>query len=326
LQYSEAFSPIASARIGASLLPPPGDSIEEETRCNVFWLIYSLDRLCSVGNYWPHSVDDQDCLQLLPVNSVNFSLGISWPLKKDRQHPLTKDVMFSHHIDQCDSFTLYVKGTMLLSRVKNFIIRYRSKSYSQEHIHINTQANTGLWEGVHRDPSGAHVKSPTNTIAFVELHQTAMQFRSSFPGHLRDPFASGAIDSSLYVACLIPYIALITLHDPFATIEDSSCMSAVNLMTSSRSILELLYAAQQTSYDLSLLDYICFYAWHLAGKTISRFWQVAHTSGEHHRALALRSEVEHIASVLRNIGERVLFAKGYSILLSEMLSNKIDRV
>ena len=47
---------------------------------------------------------------------------------------------------------------------------------------------------------------PRCTGAFIELHQSTIEFRGSFPHHLRDPFALGTIDSYLYAACLIPYM------------------------------------------------------------------------------------------------------------------------
>ena len=54
LQTSEAFAPISTAAVGLSLAPEPEDAIDAETRRNLFWLAFSLDRLTGSGNLWPH--------------------------------------------------------------------------------------------------------------------------------------------------------------------------------------------------------------------------------------------------------------------------------
>lgn len=76
LLINEEFTPISTASVGISLVPGPRDAIEEETRRNVFWLAFMLDRLGHAANLWPHSMHEEDCTQAFPVNALNFALGV----------------------------------------------------------------------------------------------------------------------------------------------------------------------------------------------------------------------------------------------------------
>jgi hypothetical protein len=73
LHMSEFFEPLSSA---VSLLPPPRDTTEAETRRNTFWLAYAFERLSGCGNGWTTTLDDVDVSQLLPTSWESFSLGV----------------------------------------------------------------------------------------------------------------------------------------------------------------------------------------------------------------------------------------------------------
>lgn len=62
--------------VGLSLVPEPRDAIEDETRRNLFWLSFMLDRLTQAANLWPHAMHEDDCTQVFPVNALNFALGV----------------------------------------------------------------------------------------------------------------------------------------------------------------------------------------------------------------------------------------------------------
>lgn len=47
------------------------------------------------------------------------------------------------------------------------------------------------------------------------------------------------------------------LHDPHAEVRATGCLSALKILTSARAILDLIYAIQSTSYDITLLDTFC---------------------------------------------------------------------
>ena len=56
--------------------------------------------------------------------------------------------------------------------------------------------------------------------------------------------------------------AIVILHDPHAEVRASGCLSALKILTSARAILDLIYAIQSTSYDITLLDTICIVRYH----------------------------------------------------------------
>ena len=83
LHVSRLFKPIADGLETPTLLAPPDNDIEAELRRNIFWLAYALERLNGCGNGWPLSIDDLDVSQLLPVNQMSFSLGVSTHFPSD---------------------------------------------------------------------------------------------------------------------------------------------------------------------------------------------------------------------------------------------------
>jgi len=144
-----------------------------------------------------------------------------------------------------------------------------------------------------------------------------MKFSSSFPEHLQSVHVNGALDPHLYAANLAPLVALILLHDPQAHIEQSACSSTQRLLYASRTILKFIYDVQSSSFDARRLDCFCFLAWFMAGRSLTRFWQVAQQVDAQDQMNVFRTEVEYIASSLQTAGQRVTLASRYSVMLSD---------
>jgi hypothetical protein len=122
-----------------------------------------------------------------------------------RQHSLGKDLLLLHPGDQVDSFALYIKGSILLSRVKAYNLRFRSKRFTGDPAFAYASTYAEVWEkdnNVARD--GAD--DPRRTSGFIEIDRIASMFRQSFPPHLRNPIRDGSVDSHLYTACLMPHV------------------------------------------------------------------------------------------------------------------------
>jgi hypothetical protein len=293
LNVESPFSPLSDAIRTPSLIPPPESVVEEEVRRNTFWLLYAMERMGGCSNGWALSLDDQDVSQLLPMCGFYFELGVcmmllcwlcnsmlneglqaSWS-GSERQQALGKDALLLHPEDQVDSFNLYIKGTMLLSRVKAFNLRFRAKRFMGDPAYIYSPTYAEVWE---KDSDKARnvTADPRRTPGFIEIDHIASMFRQSFPMHLRDPIRDGCVDSHLYSASLIPHLyvnfffsppqffkfmfihsATILLHDPYAHIHSPGCVSAFKILEASRNILELIYAVCSTSFDVSLLDFFC---------------------------------------------------------------------
>lgn len=133
-------------------------------------------------------------------------------------------MLLTHNIDQVDGFVLFVKGCMLLSRVKTFNLRYALKKHNQDHSVTYVPSLDKLWECALTD-NEAYMGStdPRRTSAFLELQHLAEEFKPCFPPHLRDPMASGNIDSYLYVANLMPHVCVLPLSDRHSS--DDDCIS-----------------------------------------------------------------------------------------------------
>ncbi|KAG1885805.1 hypothetical protein F4604DRAFT_1918485 [Suillus subluteus] len=267
-----------------SIIPPPRTPIEDEIRRNTFWLAYAVDRQHGSGTGWALSLDDDDIAQVFPVTMEQFELGI--PVNYNvRQWCHVREAVLYHPPDITDSFTLYIKSTMLLSFIKNFNNRYKIKS------------NLG------RD------EIPT------KLDQLLASFRSSFPGNLKDPFRNGLVDTHLYTTFLTAHVTIILLHEPHANIDRANCTSAAKILESARAILELIYAVWSTNYDIGLLDYFCPFCWYLAGQCFGRFLRAAQDAACVQQINTLRAELDFVRMALSKMAERVPLSYRYHRML-----------
>jgi hypothetical protein len=121
----------------------------------------------------------------------------------ERQHSLGKDILLLHPGDQVDSFSLYIKGSMLLSRVKVYNLRFRSKRFTGDPAFAYASNYAEVWEK-DSDEARDGAADPRRTSGFIEIDHIALMFRQSFPLHLRNPIRDGRVDLHLYTACLLP--------------------------------------------------------------------------------------------------------------------------
>ncbi|KAH8982587.1 hypothetical protein EDB92DRAFT_1893745 [Lactarius akahatsu] len=320
INVNPPFFPISDSLRTPSLILLPKDSVEDEVRRNTFWLLYAMERMGGCSNGWALSLDDQDVSQLLPMRDVNFDLGITWS-GSERQHALGKDILLHHPEDQVDSFSLYIKGCMLLSRVKVYNLRFRSKRFVGDPAFTYASTYAEAWEKV-GDEGKDKAADPRRTSGFLEIDHIASMFRQSFPLYLRNPIRDSSVDSHLYTACLTPHLAIILLHDPHAHVKSPGCVSAFKILEASRAVLDLIYAVRSTSFDVTLLDFFCAFCWFRAGRVLVRFWQAAQQANSKEQTLTLRSEVEYIIAALAKLGERVPLAHRYFLMLSEVASKE----
>lgn len=104
--------------------------------------------------------------------------------------------------EEVDSFALYVKGTIMLSLVKNFNTRFRGRYHAGD-ASVTTPQNT---------PGGGdrqELVDPRDTPAFQELDRISSSFKASFPAHLKNPVENQKVDVHLYSACLAPHLLVI---------------------------------------------------------------------------------------------------------------------
>jgi hypothetical protein len=137
----------------------------------------------------------------------------------ERQWAHSRDLLLVHPESQTDSFILYIKGTILMSRVKVFNHRFRALHYAGDPQYAGRPlANS---RGNLDDPSPPETIDPRGSPAFLELENIVSSFRASFPSHLRTPITDNVVDSHLYTACLMPH-AYVVYHFNILTVHLSA--------------------------------------------------------------------------------------------------------
>jgi hypothetical protein len=144
LNTTPTHGPLLRSWTMPSILGPPKDAIEAEMRRTTFWLAYCYERWQAASTGWAMGLDDEDISQVLSLPQKDFEQGVRNSLYRPyitltpnqlsllpelRQRISTPRMLTLHIPEQTDSFTLYVKGTILFSKVKNFNIRFKSKYY-----------------------------------------------------------------------------------------------------------------------------------------------------------------------------------------------------
>ncbi|KAJ7110114.1 hypothetical protein C8R44DRAFT_801404 [Mycena epipterygia] len=293
----------------SSIIHPARTVVEDETRRNVFWLAYCTERLHGCSNGWSLCLDDQDVSQLLPVRGDQYEQGVL-VTPPNRQWAHTRDLLLLHPEKQTDSFVLYVKAVMMISKVKTFNFRFRAKHFFGDASVMSPHTDRiNPLEPV--DPRG----SP----AFMELDNITSAFRASFPSHLRNPIVLNVVDQHLYAACLMPHVATILLHDPHADVRKSGCVSALKILTAARSVLDLAYDVCNTSFDVTLLDPFCSFCWFIAGRVLVRFLQAAMDANTADQISTLRAELDFLKSAISKIGQRIPLAFRYAKMLNDLV-------
>ncbi|KAI9572876.1 hypothetical protein HD554DRAFT_2063701 [Boletus coccyginus] len=274
-----------------SIIPAPLTLAEDETRRNVFWLAYTIDRQYGAGNGWAVSLDDNDIAQLLPLPRGKLDAGISSADRRQWSH--LRESYFVHPPELTDSFTLYIKVMLVISRIKNFNHRFRVMEHLGDPGSKSTRMNR--WN----EPD---VRS---TTTFSQLDNLVFSFRSSLSHEFKDPLVNNCVDPHLYTTHLALHASIILLHEPHSNAKSSICTSAMKILHAARGILELVFVVLSTNYDLGLLDPFCPFCWFLAGRVFARFLKAAQDASSTQQIDTLQVELEFIRTTLGKMGERM---------------------
>ncbi|KIO22764.1 hypothetical protein M407DRAFT_27718 [Tulasnella calospora MUT 4182] len=301
LHVSEGFEPLS--RFPAKmlfLLGSPKSHIEAETVRNVFWIAYVLERIFSGGTVWPLQISDEDVSQLMPCRLSDFVSGTFVPIQ-GRQTIFSENIHLQHPSLTTDPWTLYIKATILISRVKTFNGRYRIKSKVR--------------------PSGIPI-SPAENEEFHRLDQAINEFTQHIPSAFREPVET-TVDPILYMAHLLPYVASIQLHDPHANVNEPTNVSTLRLFAAVHSMLDLVHKVLATSFDLIYLDHSTSFGWFVAGATIIRFLKAATEQGNQNSIWQLTQNLQTIKFVLGNLGERTTVGLRQIKLLNDLYDDEV---
>ncbi|KAG9035149.1 hypothetical protein FRB95_012016 [Tulasnella sp. JGI-2019a] len=298
----DPFGPLSRQPYHELVMGTPSTTAEQlEIRRNLLWLTYSNERILSAGTVWPLMMQDEDISQLLPTRANDFTANSM--VEDDRQRLATPKSLITHPPSITDSFTLYVKASVLLGKVKTFNGRFRQKY----------------------DPAHGGTVDPRETTEFQMLDSSVQGYKLSFPKEMCDFISTdGKVDPVLHMALMLPHVATILLHDPHAVVESPNCMSAERLLTAARVILDGLYKLMATSFDLLLLDHACCFGWFVCATTLMRFLKVKILAGDEVEANKLGAEIQVVRFMLSNLGERAMCGLRQIMMLERLYAKDIE--
>jgi hypothetical protein len=213
-----------------------------------------------------------------------------------RQTINSRNVLTEHPSHLTDSFVLYVKSAILLSRVKNF--NARTVKYQQ------------------------HGQIPPD---FARMESTINGFLESFPPEYQHPIHDGVIDPLLLIAHMVPHIALIQLHDPYTMSQIPEMRSTDRILAASRHIFQLTVDAYSTQFDFALLDETVSLFWFIAATSLMQFWKASAQFGDAPRANAFCSDVEILRLAMARLGKQVTVAQRHLKMLDDRIRNEIPQ-
>ncbi|KAG8689275.1 hypothetical protein FRC09_012490, partial [Ceratobasidium sp. 395] len=245
------------------IMQPTTDATEVELRRRAFWHAYMLDRVQGAATAWPMAIDDLDIGQELPLTQAAFDAGVL-PPDVQLQRLSSPGLLTSHLNNATDSFVLYLKSGMLMSRVSNFNVRLRTRH--------------------------GHLADLPQTPAFKTLESQISSFRLSFPKKFRDPFARG-VDPVLLMAHIMPLMATIILQEPHCS-PSLDCVPATKCLEAARLVLDSVYRLSSTSFDFSHLTNVFTFFWTVGSKVLMRRYVKALDAEAQAEATLIRNEIE----------------------------------
>ncbi|EUC65157.1 hypothetical protein RSOL_443120, partial [Rhizoctonia solani AG-3 Rhs1AP] len=281
---------------GRSILPDPDNAIEKEQRANLFWIAYSYERFQTAVGPW-------DTFQLCawmtrilasyyPSDSTIMKLGIMSSITDSAYKP--PNFLTTHVRETTDSFTLFVKASVILSKVKILSLRAGN-----------------------RYPNIPDIR---DTPAFRHLESTIATFRQATCLFYN---TSKGFDTLIYVAHLIPHTAIILMHEEHANVNSPNCLSTQKSLLAARAILDLIYLVCSTSYDVTRLPSVCTFCWFMAARVLVRVLKHRHQSGQMSEATTMRSEVEVIKLAFKRMSERIPLARRHCQMLDDLLETEL---
>ncbi|OCF35875.1 hypothetical protein I316_02368 [Kwoniella heveanensis BCC8398] len=287
-----------------SILPPPKSDAEREERRAVMYFILSYDLISSASSGWPNTLPTEELTTRMPSSRLDFDGSGSLP--ENPQYIHSPDLYRNHPI--VDSFLMLVKGQILLGRACKFIRRCRAMEATDRFF-------------------------AKELPEFKQIDSDIAAFNMSFPHSLRDPvqYMQGhakGVDADLVGAHLVPRIASIFLHEPFADVGDPACTSAARILMEARACLNVVYQVVSSSADISYMvapitscDYLF-----TAARTILLFFQRALETGDNRAAYSFRSEIAVFKMAFSALSARFAMGARHLIMVEMMVRHVEEEV
>ncbi|WVF67748.1 hypothetical protein IAT40_002507 [Kwoniella sp. CBS 6097] len=240
----------------------------------------------------------------MPSGRFDFDTSVTLPENPQYYH--SPDLYTNHPI--VDSFLMLVKGQILLGRACKFIRRCRGMDASDRFF-------------------------AKELAEFKQIDTDIAAFNTSFPHSLRDPvqYMQGhakGVDADLVGAHLVPRIASIFLHEPFADVGDPTCTSAARILMEARACLNVVYQVVSSSADISYMVApitSCNYLF-TAARTILLFFQRALETGDNRAAYSFRSEIAVFKMAFSALSARFAMGARHLIMVEMMVRHVEEEV
>lgn len=283
-----------ATRLTDALLPPPIDQDEHFERTATFWAAFALDRHASALTDWSTAIDERDISTHLPCRTYGPYLGLGLdPNGVERRIPAlsvrNSDFLFDTSAP-IGSYGLYVKATILLGRVVNYLQRMPR------------------WQQLPGDVTCSQLKEQVKASdEFKALDYALAKFRTTTSADFIG--AGDQIDSALASAYCIPHAATILLHEPFCDIHDRDPNSSLaRCLTSAKCVINATYVLGQSANDLQGTDPFLSWCWTVVGRSLVRDMAIRSVWGEDDRAAVARGLAEECLDFCSKIDVR-----GYKI-------------
>ena len=121
----------------------------------------------------------------------------------ERQWSHDTNMLLTHPKNNTDSFALFVKAMMVISRVKRFNVRYKGRFYA---------GDADMYSPGTMLCASLDALDPRDTPAFQEVDALVSAFFGSWPQHLRVPIQDETVDQYLYTACCAAHMCVFYLR------------------------------------------------------------------------------------------------------------------
>ena len=119
-------------------------------------------------------------------------------MPEERQWSYEQDLLYKHPAPQTDEFIMYIKASILLSKVKTYNLRFHWKFFNADGA-PSSSTNSAAFDPV--------IYNAKTTSKFHHLDSLVAQFRRNFPPHLRNPISLvGNVNHYAYTACTAAYL------------------------------------------------------------------------------------------------------------------------
>ncbi|WVN89075.1 uncharacterized protein L203_104291 [Cryptococcus depauperatus CBS 7841] len=289
----------AVPNIRRSILGPPENDAEREERRATIYYALCYDVTTSASSGWVGSMPYDELTARLPGPSSEFDKESQ--ITENTQTYSSPDIFYNHPVQ--DSFVMFIKSEILLGRVCKFLRKFRSMEAGDRLL--------------------------ANSLPeFHQIEKDIALFLLAFPHSLRDPVQHmkghlKSIDADLISAHLVPHIAAIQLHEPFADVTNATCSSAQRLLTESRACLNIVYMIISSSADVSCVVVpitSCNYLFVVA-RTLLLFYRQALENNDQASALIYHSEVSVLKMTLIAMTTRFSMAYRHLVMVEKLMQH-----